>query len=129
MKTLLSLAEEAFKNKGGFSYSMNLIDLPESGYMVSIHGMEKRVDPDCRLALQLYVNEYAKRRSVDLIPEDRFLGCWFNGSEDSLFYLDVSEHKQDFDEAMQFARDNKQKAFWDIANCCEIRVEPKDTGE
>jgi hypothetical protein len=120
-QTLLQSIRKAYAEKQGLSYSLNLIDFPSYGYMVSLYGREKRVQPECRLELELTAQAYIKRRSVDLSSPENFFGLWAI-DEGKTFVLDVSVHFADKDEAIAFGRANQQEAIWDIANSESIYI-------
>lgn len=105
--------ESAILNDG-ISYSINSGTCnPNSGYMVSKFGCEtisQSITLDIILA-------YVKHNLDELANDESYLGIWL---KDGQWYLDVSVNIYHLDYAVKFARDNKQLAIWDCANCEEI---------
>jgi hypothetical protein len=112
---LQSVLNKALLNNG-ISYSINYgNDEVNVGYMVSKFGCETISQT---LNLDIVIN-YVKHNLNELCNDEAYLGIWLT---DGNWYLDVSFNILDLNEAIQFAKDNKQLAIWDCANKCEIKI-------
>lgn len=60
------------------------------------------------------------RRGISLHP-NLFLGVWTDN--DDTRYIEASEWIEDRDAASLLAFSRREKAIWDVANGCEIRIE------
>ena len=102
--------------ENGISYSINLGTCnPNSGYMVSKYGCETISQS---LTFDIII-AYVKHNLDELADDDAYLGIWL---KDGQWYLDVSFNILHLDYAVKFARENKQLAIWDCANCEEITL-------
>lgn len=130
------IIEDTIKNDGGsFTLDGDGVFF-ESGYMVALYGYEHQVTlPDCMFpqlerSLHSVVGQYMQHiNRIFRIYEDDdddlkdmrvYIGTWIN---EDVIYLDVSRNIEDKDEAINYAKWNKQKAVWDNVNKCEIGVE------
>lgn len=57
------------------------------------------------------------------LKHQKFIGGWFN-SEDGQYYFDSVRifNNSEFNKAFQFAKENKQKAIFDLTNLKEIKI-------
>lgn len=83
------------------------------GYMVSLEGYEKTLNPK-DLTLEL-LNEY-KDKAQSL---GGYVGLWL---ENNTLYLDISKVHYSYQVAMYNAKKNNQKAIFDLANKKTIYV-------
>lgn len=110
---------ELIQNNGGFSLN-HRDEIPAKGYMVSLEGFErvirnyKEYPPD---DLNYLCKNF--RLSLTDTVESRWFGAWVNGDD---LYLDASINVQFLDTALEFARQNKQLAIWDVVNGVSIDV-------
>lgn len=112
------LRDVVLKNKDGFTYS---IDLKPSkfkrGYYVSITNNN---DNDLNKAIDNLNKIYAENLNKDN-RNFLFIGGWVD-EQDKTFYLDLSLHLNNKQNALFIAKLFKQKAIWDIKNLKEIRL-------
>ena len=107
-----------FKNAiigtGGASYNLLTGEFnPNYGFMVSIKGHESRSDYNPN-NLQYTIADYIKLKADIILSgenQELFLGAWI---DKGLLYLDVSIHIDSRSEAILYARDNEQLAYY---NC------------
>ena len=94
-------------NNGGFTLSSSLQDVSlDSGYMVAYKEHENIID----------INSLELGQSINTTQDNAkklnaFVGGWL---DNGLVYLDVSKHFTDKDKALEFARQEKQIAIYDI---------------
>ena len=103
---------------GGFTFRNAPGDGPTSGYMVSTNPESERVIPTATLTPQA-VRDYINEFGGTLNSSDKYIGGWDDGGN---FYLDISTHVQDKEEAIELAKQYNQLAIWDIAAMDEIRT-------
>jgi predicted RNA-binding protein YlxR (DUF448 family) len=112
------LRDVVLKNKDGFTYS---IDLKPSkfkrGYYVSITNNNNN---DLNKAIDNLNKIYAENLNKDN-RNFLFIGGWID-EQDKTFYLDLSLHLNNKQNALFIAKLFKQKAIWDIKNLKEIRL-------
>ena len=106
------------ESSGGFTYSPVGNKSPKSGYAMALNPMyEERVPlrdfgPD-------HVAEYRKKWAAVLAEPNNYLGAWV---QDGYVYLDVSVVVSDESEAMDVARQNQQRAIFNLSTFEEIEV-------
>ena len=104
MKNILELREAGKVLKttllnGGYSYKEY-----NSGYMVSLAGTERKINVS-------NTNEYDIQYMIqEFFNEHGTVNTWL---DDGTIYLDVSVNIKDRDEALEFAKQNKQLAIYD----------------
>lgn len=107
MDEVLKIANE---NPYGFTYNLITRRFVKYGYSVAYeatqnsfdsHGLEK-------------VLKHAK-------AHDQIIGGWLN-TDNEQYYFDSVKIFRSLDKAMQFAREQKQIAIFDLTNLIEIRV-------
>ncbi len=114
-RELARLARDELAN-GGFTLSIDG-DTPASGFAVAVYPQAERVivNPTAEDILHYIIDWTAV-----LYNDTRaHLGGWVS---DGQVYLDISAVIDDRDEALSLARENNQKAVWDLANSEEIAV-------
>ena len=113
--TLASVALEKLHSAGGFTFrAVNGDSAPTSGYVVSLLGQEEKhklSDIDAGK-----IGEYFANRP-DTID---YFGGWI---ENDIVFLDVCVIAPSLETALQVARDNRQKAIFDLASGQSIYVE------
>ena len=105
---------ETAKANGGITYNVITGDTnPETGYIVSLKGHERRhfgLSPDMIL---LYIAHHHREFS-----EDVYLGLWWDSDhayEMGGWCLDLSIRVMDRNVALKIAETNEQLAIWDCA--------------
>jgi hypothetical protein len=108
---------DAILSSGGGTFDYNLFPAQkEDGYWVSVEGAEEVVP---RTNLKERIEDYLGLVGEFLEDEDLWFGAWVDGDE---VYLDVTRWFEDKEEALQFGRDNHQRAIWDISTEDPISV-------
>jgi len=104
--------------KGGFTVSLLGVQKKtgDSGFMVSLAGFEARFS---NRPSKNKVRQYIRRNYRQLCG--RFLGGWFDDETDE-YFLDVSIHIEDREEALRIAGQHGQKAIRDLASGADIKV-------
>ena len=95
-------------NKNGEDFVSN------KGFMVSIKGQEVKVDKNY---IQGIKKEIEKKREFIKDKKELYIGLWLDSD---IMYIDVSIHIIDYLEALEVARDNDQKAIFDLKNKTSI---------
>lgn len=95
-------------NKNGEDFVSN------KGFMVSIKGQEVKVDKN---DIQGIKKEIEKKREFIKDKKELYIGLWLDSD---IMYIDVSIHIIDYLEALEVARDNDQKAIFDLKNKTSI---------
>ena len=80
------------------------------GFMVSIKGQEVKIDKNDIQGIQ---REIEKKREFIKDKEGLYVGLWLDSD---IMYVDVSIHIMDYLKALEVARDNDQKAIFDLKN-------------
>lgn len=117
--------EEAFDDlhyKGGFSRHAVTGEVPEKGYMVSLHndrGGEELVKPLAKISPQ-DIADHRVRAQQDASDHRIHQGGWVHGDD---AYLDRSINVEDRDEAMNLGRWHKQRAIYDVKNQTDIPLD------
>ena len=78
------------------------------GFMVSVKGQEVKIDKNDILGIK---KEIEKKRDFIGNKKGLFIGLWL---EDDILYIDVSIHIINYLEALEIARNNEQKAIYDL---------------
>lgn len=98
-------------NKHGEDFIAN------EGFMVSLFGAEfKTTDEEIA---KNKIEEYIEKIKTE---EGLFVGVWLDEGE---VYVDLSIHILDYNEALEVARNNKQKALFDLKNKTSIYLNYK----
>ena len=84
------------------------------GFMVSIKGQEVKVDKN---DIQGIKKEIEKKREFIKDKKGLYIGLWLDSD---IMFIDVSIHILDYNEALEVARDNDQKAIFDLKNKTSI---------
>ena len=128
-KTYLSLYIEATQS-GGFTVNSRCqpYDASRGGYAYGVNGFETRI-AEHALTFRLFQDVLARYRDIVARLEGRldtaiwYVGCWHDEADNSV-YFDVSiVTHHSLAEVIAEARANKQKAIWDFANNCEVRLD------
>lgn len=101
---------EIIKNEGAtLDYNLNNFN-SDNGYMVSLKGQEVKVNKN---DIQGIKREIEKKREFIGNKRGLFIGLWL---EDDIIYIDVSIHIINYVKALEVARNNDQKAIYDLKN-------------
>lgn len=101
--------------EGGATLNKNGEDfVSNKGFMVSIKGQEVKVDKN---DIQGIKKEIEKKREFIKDKKELYIGLWLDSD---IMYIDVSIHILDYNEALEVARDNDQKAIFDLKNKTSI---------
>ena len=99
---------EIIKNEGA-TLDCNLNDFKsDRGFMVSIKGQEVKIDKN---DIEEIKKEVEKKREFIKDKRGLYVGLWI---EDDVLYIDVSIHIIDYVKALEVARNNDQKAIYDL---------------
>ena len=99
--------KQLLKDNGGFTLSSKLQDVSlDSGYMVAYKAHETIIDIN---SLELGQSINTTQNNAQKL--NAFVGGWL---DNGLVYLDVSKHFTDKSKALEFARQEKQIAIYDI---------------
>lgn len=113
-KIASSLLDTIIAQGGGtFTPEGQAVDFT-TGFFVSIKGKELTIPLDD--VKEEMVMDYAR----DWLDNGELLGAWVN---EGMLYLDSTRHIEDQAEAIQFGKQERQKAIWDIANGMEVFLE------
>ena len=86
----------------------------ENGFMVSLKGQEVQVNKN---DIENIKKEIEKKRDFIKDKKGLFIGLWL---EDDIMYIDVSIHIINYLRALEVARNNEQKAIYDLKNSDSI---------
>ena len=101
---------EIIKNEGAtLDYNYNDFK-SDRGYMVSLKGQEVKID---KTDIQGIKKEIEKKREFIGNKKGLYIGLWL---EDDILYIDVSIHIINYLRALEVARNNDQKAIFDLKN-------------
>ena len=101
---------EIIENKGA-TLDSNYNDFKsDRGYIVSIKGQEIKVNKN---DIENIKKEIEKKREFIKDKRGLFIGLWL---EDDILYIDVSIHIVNYLKALEVARNNEQKAIYDLKN-------------
>ena len=99
---------EIIENKGAtLDYNYNNFK-SDRGYMVSLKGQEVKVNKN---DIENIKKEIEKKREFIKDKKGLFIGLWL---EDDILYIDVSIYIIDYLKALEVARNNEQKAIYDL---------------
>ena len=99
---------EIIKNEGAtLDYNYNNFS-SDVGFMVSLKGQEVKIDKN---DIQGIKREIEKKRDFIQDKKGLFIGLWL---EDDILYIDVSIHIINYLRALEVARNNDQKAIYDL---------------
>ena len=99
---------EIIKNEGAtLDYNYNNFK-SENGFMVSLKGQEIKVNKNDIKGIK---REIEKKREFIKDKKGLFVGLWL---EDDILYIDVSIHIINYLRALEVARNNDQKAIYDL---------------
>lgn len=99
---------EIIKNEGAtLDYNYNDFK-SDRGYMVSIKGQEVKVDKN---NIEEIKKEVEKKREFIGNKKGLFIGLWL---DNEVMYVDVSVHIVNYLKALEVARNNEQKAIFDL---------------
>lgn len=98
-------------NNGGATLDQNYNNFSSNnGFMVSIKGQEVKIDKNDIKGIQ---EEIKKKKEFIGNKKGLFIGLWLDN--DTMF-IDVSIHIINYLEALEIARNNEQKAIYDLKN-------------
>ena len=100
--------KKIIKNGGstlGYNYNSFSSD---RGFMVSLKGQEVKIDKN---DIENIKKEIEKKREFIKDKKGLFIGLWL---EDDILYIDVSIHIINYLKALEVARNNEQKAIYDL---------------
>lgn len=101
---------EIIENEGA-TLDYNYNDFKSNrGFMVSLKGQEVKVNKNDIKGIK---KEIEKKREFIKDKKGLFIGLWL---EDDMMYIDISIHIIDYLEALEVARNNEQKAIFDLKN-------------
>lgn len=86
--------------------------ISNEGFMVSVFGAEFKTTDEGKAKNK--IREYLEKIQTE---EGLFVGVWVDEGE---VYIDLSIHIMDYNEALEVARNNKQKAIFDLKNKTSI---------
>ena len=105
---------EIIENKGAtLDYNYNNFK-SENGFMVSLKGQEIKVNKN---DIEEIKKEIENKREFIKDKKGLFIGLWL---EDDILYIDVSVHIINYLRALEVARNNEQKAIYDLKNSDSI---------
>ena len=106
--------KKIIKNEGAtLDYNYNSFS-SSVGFMVSIKGQEVKIDKN---DIQGIKKEIEKKREFIKDKKGLYVGLWL---EDNIMYIDVSIHIINYLRALRVARNNEQKAIFDLKNSDSI---------
>lgn len=99
--------------EGGATLNKNGEDfISNNGFMVSVFGAEFKTTDEEKAKSK--IREYIEKIQTE---EGLFVGVWVDEGE---VYVDLSIHILNYNEALEVARNNKQKAIFDLKNKTSI---------
>ena len=105
---------EIIKNEGAtLDYNYNSFN-SNIGFMVSLKGQEVKVNKN---DIENIKKEVDKKREFIKDKKGLFIGLWL---EDDILYIDISVHIINYLKALEVARNNEQKAIYDLKNSNSI---------
>lgn len=107
MEKIIKIAQQ---NPYGFTYNIKDESFIKYGYVVAYFETQDCFDEIGLEKVLKHAHEH-----------DGIIGGWFNDENDK-YYYDSCKLFSNKNEAMQFAKDNKQIAFFDLTNLEEIKV-------
>lgn len=107
---LIALANIAIANKDGYTVNAATLQPVKSGYAVAVADTQNSFGLEGLANVVKYVEEH---------PEINAFGGWYN-SENGKFYFDATIIVDDFNQALELGRVNKQIAIFDLKNSLPI---------
>ena len=107
---LIALANIAIANKDGYTVNAATLQPVKSGYAVAVADTQNNFGLEGLANVVKYVEEH---------PEINAFGGWYN-SENGKFYFDATIIVDDFNQALELGRVNKQIAIFDLKNSLPI---------
>ena len=105
---------EIIKNEGAtLDYNYNNFK-SENGFMVSLKGQEVKVN---KSNIEEIKKEIEKKREFIKDKKSLYVGLWVDSD---MMYIDVSIHIVNYLKALRVARNNEQKAIYDLKNSDSI---------
>lgn len=96
---------------GGATLDCNYNNFNASaGYMVSLYGYETKISIN---NIEEIKKEILKKMELIRTKKGCFVGLWV---ENDLLYIDISKHIEDYNKALEVARNNQQKAVYNLKN-------------
>ncbi|MCI6457236.1 MAG: hypothetical protein MSA56_06000 [Clostridium sp.] len=91
----------------------------KDGFMVSLYGSEEQIK-DINKLVNKIMERAEKLKKAN--KKNMFVGVWlYNG----VYYLDYSINIKDYKKAVEFGKNNKQLAIYDLKNNTSINIEYK----
>ncbi len=123
-KKFAALFADLHAENSGASLSLQDAQKPSKGFMVSLRGYEQKIEAT-RFIVGSEIAEYlqdnvANARRLKAGP--LFLGSWYDDAT-ARVYLDLSICVASKGQAVEVARKNNQRAFYDVTNQRTISVE------
>lgn len=97
-------------HKGGFTLHDHVGDAPTKGYMVSLAKNTEQMIPIKNLTPK-HISDFVAKHNHLLTKPDAYLGGWLDGHN---FYLDISHHRPQLDNAAHDAYGANQLAVYDL---------------
>ena len=123
MKNLKEFVASTIED-GGATMNVATGDVPTSGYVVSMTGIEKTYvlfgnDVVKEILISGAVKLYVKDNDDVLSLPGMYLGSWI---DDGVLYIDISNVIDNEHDALRMAVANKQKAYYDLNNAKTIEI-------
>lgn len=123
MKNLNEFVASTIEN-GGATMNVATGDVPTSGYVVSMTGIEKTYvlfgnDVVKEILISGAVKMYVKDNDDILSLPGMYLGSWI---DNGVLYIDVSNVIDNEHDALRMAVANKQLAYYDLKNAKTIEI-------
>lgn len=100
-------------NNGGITLDIDGEKMTKTeGFMVSIYGEEVQVNVDNEEGILKAINEKLEKIKK-LNKESLYVGVWL---DNGVIYVDISIHIIEKNEALEFGKNNKQIAVYDLKN-------------
>lgn len=104
------MIKEILKNGGAtLDYNYNNFK-SDKGFMVSLRGEEVKIDKNDIEAIK---KEIENKKNFIKNKKGLYIGLWL---ENDIMYIDISKHIIDYLEALEVARNNEQKAIYNLKN-------------
>ena len=121
MKNLLDFCDAILKN-GGATFNLVTGTSPTTGYVVSKQGYEDTIDlfgnnVTQTMLVNSFVRVYVSEHGFELSVVEQNLGGWIH---DKKLYLDISILFDNEADAIKYAKDNNQLAYFDLNKGKEI---------
>ena len=113
------ILEEAIKNGGATLHAKSMKSANyKTGYMVSVMDFKTIV-----LNYEQDILEALEEAQVKALALNTCVGLWI---DEGKIYIDFSKNFEELEEALEFAKANKQLAIWDIANNSSIYLDTEE---